>query len=97
MTTSTDDLVRTEYRGEVAWLTINRPKNSTRCRSSDAGLSQALTAAEADPAIKVVVLQGGEKRSASATTSLRKSRSSLDRRQWHALPTISGCRCRCGG
>ncbi|UNN04831.1 enoyl-CoA hydratase/isomerase family protein [Rhodococcus opacus] len=62
MTTSTDDLVRTEYRGEVAWLTINRPKklNALSVELMQE-LSQALTAAEADPAIKVVVLQGGEK------------------------------------
>nr|WP_271213431.1 enoyl-CoA hydratase/isomerase family protein [Rhodococcus wratislaviensis]GLK40538.1 enoyl-CoA hydratase [Rhodococcus wratislaviensis] len=62
MTTSTDDLVRTEYRGEVAWLTINRPKklNALSVEVMQE-LSQALTAAEADPAIKVVVLQGGDK------------------------------------
>ena len=62
MTTSTDDLVRTEYRGEVAWLTINRPKklNALSVELMQE-LSQALTVAEADPAIKVVVLQGGEK------------------------------------
>ena len=62
MTTSTDDLVRTEYRGEVAWLTINRPKklNALSVELMQE-LSQALTAAEANPAIKVVVLQGGEK------------------------------------
>ncbi|MGW4335990.1 enoyl-CoA hydratase/isomerase family protein [Rhodococcus koreensis] len=62
MTTSTDDLVRTEHRGEVAWLTINRPKklNALSVEVMQE-LSQALTAAEADPAIKVVVLQGGEK------------------------------------
>ncbi|MFE5703822.1 enoyl-CoA hydratase/isomerase family protein [Rhodococcus koreensis] len=62
MTTSTDDLVRTEHRGEVAWLTINRPKklNALSVELMQE-LSQALTAAEADPAIKVVVLQGGEK------------------------------------
>ncbi|WP_172652561.1 enoyl-CoA hydratase/isomerase family protein [Rhodococcus opacus] len=62
MTTSTDDLVRTECRGEVAWLTINRPKklNALSVEVMQE-LSQALTAAEADPAIKVVVLQGGDK------------------------------------
>ncbi|BAH55458.1 enoyl-CoA hydratase/isomerase family protein [Rhodococcus opacus] len=62
MTTSTDDLVRTEHRGEVAWLTINRPKklNALSVELMQE-LAQALTAAEADPAIKVVVLQGGEK------------------------------------
>ncbi|MFC9835163.1 enoyl-CoA hydratase/isomerase family protein [Rhodococcus sp. NPDC127530] len=62
MTTSTDDLVRTEHRGEVAWLTINRPKklNALSVELMQE-LSQALTAAEADPTIKVVVLQGGEK------------------------------------
>ncbi|MFD9666172.1 enoyl-CoA hydratase/isomerase family protein [Rhodococcus sp. NPDC059968] len=62
MTTSTDDLVRTEHRGEVAWLTINRPKklNALSVELMQE-LSQALTVAEADPAIKVVVLQGGEK------------------------------------
>ena len=62
MTTSTDDLVRTEYRGEVAWLTINRPKklNALSVELMQE-LSQALTVAEANPAIKVVVLQGGEK------------------------------------
>lgn len=62
MTTSTDDLVRTEYRGEVARLTINRPKklNALSVEVMQE-LSQALTAAEADPAIKVVVLQGGDK------------------------------------
>ncbi|PQP23500.1 enoyl-CoA hydratase/isomerase family protein [Rhodococcus opacus] len=62
MTTSTDDLVLTEYRGEVAWLTINRPKklNALSVEVMQE-LSQALTAAEADPAIKVVVLQGGDK------------------------------------
>lgn len=62
MTTSTDDLVRTEYRGEVAWLTINRPKKLNALSVEVMHeLSQALTAAEADPAIKVVVLQGGDK------------------------------------
>ncbi|MFD6060464.1 MULTISPECIES: enoyl-CoA hydratase/isomerase family protein [Rhodococcus] len=62
MTTSTDDLVRTEHRGEVAWLTINRPKklNALSVELMQE-LAQALTVAEADPAIKVVVLQGGEK------------------------------------
>lgn len=62
MSTSTDDLVRTEYRGEVAWLTINRPKklNALSVEVMQE-LSQALTAAEADPTIKVVVLQGGDK------------------------------------
>ncbi|MBH0119249.1 enoyl-CoA hydratase/isomerase family protein [Rhodococcus sp. CX] len=62
MSTPTDDLVRTEYRGEVAWLTINRPKklNALSVEVMQE-LSQALTAAEADPTIKVVVLQGGDK------------------------------------
>ncbi|MEN0137368.1 MAG: enoyl-CoA hydratase/isomerase family protein [Rhodococcus sp. (in: high G+C Gram-positive bacteria)] len=62
MTASTDDLIRTENRGEVAWLTINRPKklNALSVELMQE-LSQALTAAEADPTIKVVVLQGGDK------------------------------------
>lgn len=62
MTTPTDNLVRIENRGEVAWLTLNRPKklNALSVELMQE-LSQALSAAEADPAIKVVVLQGGEK------------------------------------
>lgn len=61
MSTPVDDLVRTEYRGEVAWLTINRPKklNALSVEVMQE-LSQALTAAEEDSAIKVVVLKGGD-------------------------------------
>lgn len=62
MSTSTDSLVRTEHRGETAWLTINRPKklNALSVEVMQE-LSEALTAAEADPSIKVVVLQGTDK------------------------------------
>lgn len=62
MTTSTENLVVTEHRGEVAWLTINRDKKLNALSVEViAELSAALTAAEADPEIKVVVLQGGER------------------------------------
>ncbi|MDV3125950.1 enoyl-CoA hydratase/isomerase family protein [Mycobacterium sp. 21AC1] len=62
MTTSTENLVVIEHRGEVAWLTINRPKKLNALSVEViAELSAALTAAEADPTIKVVVLQGNDR------------------------------------
>ncbi|MBU8816799.1 enoyl-CoA hydratase/isomerase family protein [Mycolicibacterium goodii] len=62
MTTSTENLVITERRGDVAWLTINRPKKLNALSVEViADLSAALTAAESDPAIKVVVLQGSDR------------------------------------
>lgn len=62
MTSSTENLVVTEHRGDVAWLTINRPKKLNALSVEViADLSAALAAAESDSSIKVVVLQGTDR------------------------------------
>ena len=62
MTTSTENLVIIEHRGEVAWLTINRDKKLNALSVEViAELSAALASAEADDDVKVVVLQGGDR------------------------------------
>ena len=62
MTESSAEFITVENRGEVAWVTIDRPKKlnalSTTLMSE---LSEALCQIEADDAVKVVVLRGGEK------------------------------------
>lgn len=62
MTSSTENLVVTEHRGDVAWLTINRPKKLNALSVEViADLSAALAAAESDSSIKVIVLQGTDR------------------------------------
>ncbi|MBY8861382.1 enoyl-CoA hydratase/isomerase family protein [Nocardia sp. CA2R105] len=61
MTKSVENLVIIEHHDAVAWLTINRPKKLNALSVElMRELSTALTEAEADPAIKVVVLQGAD-------------------------------------
>jgi len=62
MTSSEAEFVTFELRDEVAELTLNRPKklNALSVQLMDE-LSGALTRAEQDDRVKVVVLRGGEK------------------------------------
>lgn len=56
------EFVKSEQRGDIAWLTIDRPRKLNALSVElMAELSRALTAAEADDSVKVVVLQGTEK------------------------------------
>ena len=59
MSASHEPLVVTENRNGVAWITMNRPKKLNALSVELMGeLSAALTVAEADDSIKVVVLRG---------------------------------------
>jgi enoyl-CoA hydratase len=54
--------VRSERRGAVAWIRIERPeKLNALSRALRAELAAALAAAEADDEVRVVVLAGGER------------------------------------
>ncbi|MEV6228099.1 enoyl-CoA hydratase/isomerase family protein [Saccharopolyspora shandongensis] len=56
------EFVRSETRGPVAWLTIDRPKKLNALSVEVMReLTDALDAAERDDAVKVVVLTGGER------------------------------------
>lgn len=62
MTTTSGDYIATEIRGDVAWITIDRPKKLNALSVElMAELSDALRAAERDDTVKVVVLRGNEK------------------------------------
>lgn len=62
MTTAPGDYIATEIRGDVAWITIDRPKKLNALSVElMAELSEALAAAERDDTVKVVVLRGNEK------------------------------------
>ena len=54
--------ISVENRGEVAWVTINRPEKLNALSTTVMGeLSAALSHVEADDNIRVVVLRGGDK------------------------------------
>lgn len=62
MTETMHEFIRTERRGDVAWLTIDRPKKLNALSVQVMReLSEALTEADTDDSVKVVVLRGGEK------------------------------------
>ena len=62
MTVQLDNLVQIDHRGDVAWLTINRPKKLNALSVElMTELSDALRDAERNPDIKVVVLRGGDR------------------------------------
>ncbi|MFK4146592.1 enoyl-CoA hydratase/isomerase family protein [Streptomyces sp. NPDC004065] len=62
MTEPQTEFVGVEQRGEVAWVTIDRPKKLNALSTTlMAELAEALRQVEADETIKVVVLRGGEK------------------------------------
>jgi enoyl-CoA hydratase len=61
MTTSQREFIHIEARGDVAWVTIDRPKKLNALSTTlMAELSAALREVEADDAVKVVVLRGGD-------------------------------------
>jgi enoyl-CoA hydratase len=62
MTTSNNEYTDTEIRGEIAWITIDRPKKLNALSVEVMNeLSEVLRAVENDDAVKVVVLRGGPK------------------------------------
>ena len=61
MTTRQYEFVETEVRDNIAWLTISRPRKLNALSVQLMGeLKDALARAEADDAVSVVVLRGGE-------------------------------------
>ncbi|HZY32349.1 MAG TPA: enoyl-CoA hydratase-related protein, partial [Rhodanobacter sp.] len=53
------DSILSERRGTVAWLTLNRPQiHNAFDDTLIAALTDALAAADADPAVRAVVLSG---------------------------------------
>lgn len=55
----TEESVRLERSGPVAWLTLDRPeKRNALSAQMAAALRDAMDRAEADPAVRVIVLQG---------------------------------------
>ncbi|TQL91116.1 enoyl-CoA hydratase/isomerase family protein [Pseudonocardia kunmingensis] len=62
MNETSTQFVKTEIRGDVAWLTIDRPKKLNALSVElMAELSEALDLVERDDAVTVVVLRGGER------------------------------------
>ncbi len=61
MTTTQGEFIQVEHRGDVAWVTIDRPKKLNALSTTlMAELSARLREVEADDRVRVVVLRGGE-------------------------------------
>ncbi|WP_125612649.1 enoyl-CoA hydratase/isomerase family protein [Specibacter cremeus] len=62
MATTDNEFITRDDADGIAWITIDRPKKLNALSTAVMGeLSAVLSAAEADPTVKVVVLQGVEK------------------------------------
>jgi enoyl-CoA hydratase len=73
MTETEAPVLVTERRGPVALLVMNRPQAlNALSRALRAALTEALTAAEADPGIRAVVLTGAGPRAFSAGLDLKE-------------------------
>ena len=63
MTNTPDKAVLLETRGEIAWITLNRPQKLNSINDEVRSLlPQALLQAEGDEAVRVIVLQGAGER-----------------------------------
>jgi enoyl-CoA hydratase len=77
-----------EVRGPAAWITLNRPEKLNALNGAVLeGLHAALDRAEADDAVKVVVLTGAGERAFSAgyDLSAEAAHSDISAHEWHGV------------
>ncbi|MFP4500217.1 MAG: enoyl-CoA hydratase/isomerase family protein [Candidatus Hydrogenedentota bacterium] len=67
-----------EQAGRTTWITLNRPKANALSRDLLVELREAVAAADTDPAVRVILITGGEGRFFAAGADIPTIRDSLD-------------------
>src|SRR5450631_1899717 len=72
MPTPAEPAVLVEHQGAVAWITLNRPQAMNAINDDlRAQLPVALQAADADPAVRVIVIRGAGERAFCAGADVK--------------------------